>query len=98
MKMIKLTYCRTHWSDNDKVLVIDERDKTVLVNLEHIALVSPKRVQGREFGPDGVILTDLHHLRTSIGVGYGLNGVDFICYYITEEAYQNLVKNIEVLG
>lgn len=99
MKMIKLTYCKTHWTDDDsRMLIIDEKNKTVLVNLENIATVSPEPVVGREFGSNGTVLADLHFVRTSVGVGCGLNGVDFISFYITEEAYQNLVKNIEVIG
>jgi len=43
-----------------------------------------------EYAPKNV-----HLLNTNAGVGLGLNGVDFKCYFITEESYSRLIAALD---
>ena len=99
MKMIRLNYCKTHWTDDYKQLIIDEKDKSILVNIDLIAAVSPDEVRGYETDSSGrIFIRHLYYVRTAVPVGRGLNGVDYLSYYVTEETYKKIIENIECVN
>jgi len=94
MKLITLTYHDTKFTDDWKKLLIRGDAKRLLVNVELIASISPTPVEG-SLGGD--VTKNLYYVKTAIPNGRGLNGIDYSSYYVTEETYQKLVKNIEIL-
>ena len=94
MKLIALTYHDTQFTDGWKKLLIRGDAKQLLVNVELIASISPTPIEGN-LGGD--VTKNLHYVKTMIPTGRGINGVDYSSYYVTEESYQKLVKNIEIL-
>ena len=96
MKMIQLNYCKAHWTDDRKELFVDEKDKSILVNLDYIATVSPEAVQGRAIDKNGITLIALHYVRTTIPYSRSTNGIDYYGCYVTEETYKKIIENVEV--
>ena len=94
MKLIKLACYDTQWTADCKDLMIRSEVKEFLVNLELITTVSPRPVVGHS-GRDCI---NLHYVKTSIPNGRGINGVDYSSYYVTEETYQKIIENVEVIG
>lgn len=94
MKLIKITHYDTQWSSDYKDLMIHSEAKEFFINLEFITTVSPRPVVGHS-GRDCI---NLHYVKTSIPNGRGLNGVDYSSYYVTDETYQKIIENVEVIG
>ena len=98
MKMIEITYRDTKWSDTKvdgryTLLIASPETRKLLVNIDYIASISPTpTIAHKEENTQ-----NLYFVNTQIASGLGLNGVDYHGYYVTEESYQKLVKNIEVL-
>ena len=95
MKMIKIDYYNTRWSDslNTPRLDITSQKKTLLINMDLIASVSPDSVRAISESSKPI---KLHYLNTQIAYGRGINGVDYNSYYVTEETYKRIIKNIEL--
>lgn len=95
MKLIALTFHDTQFTSDWKQLLIRGPAKRLLVNIELIASVSPKPLEGRD---EGYGIKNLHYVKTMIPNGRGINGVDYLGYYVTEETYQKIIENVEVIG
>ena len=100
MKMIEIImYRNTKWSETkdyygNYTLTITSPDKRkLLINMEFIASISPTPIVAHE----GEKTHNVYFINTQIAYGRGINGIDYRGYYITEESYKNLMKNIEVL-
>lgn len=94
MKLIKFTHYDTQWTADWKALMIRSEAKEVLVNLEFIVTVSPNPV----VACDGSTRVNLHYVKTAIPNGRGINGVEYSSYYVTDETYQKIIENVEVIG
>lgn len=92
MKMIQVTYRKAHWTEDRKQLTIDDdKEQTVLMNIDLIATVSPDVVVGRAIDRNGTILVNLHYLRTTIPYNSGTSGIDYCTYWVTESTYKQLL-------
>lgn len=92
MKMIQVTYHKAHRTEDWKQLIIDDdKEQMVLMNIDHIATVSPNAVKGLATDKNGTTLVDLHYLRTTIPYNNGTGGIDYCTYWVTEDTYKKLI-------
>lgn len=91
MKMVQITYRKAHRTEDWNQLVIDSKEQTVLMNIDHIATVSSNAETGRATDRNGTTLVDLHYLRTTIPYNNGTSGIDYCTYWVTEDTYKKLI-------
>ena len=93
MKMIQVTYRKAHRTEDWKqqLIIDDDKEQTVLINIDLIASVSPDAVVGRATDRNGTKLIDLHYLRTTIPYNNGMSGIDYCTYWVTEDTYKKLI-------
>ena len=91
MKMIQVNFRKAHWTEDRMQLIIDDKEETVLMNIDLIADVSPNAVPGQAIDKSGTTLVDLHYLRTTIPYNNGMGGIDYCTYWVTEDTYKKLI-------
>ena len=91
MKMVQITDRKAHRTEDWNQLVIDGKEQTVLMNIDHIATVSSDAETGRATDRNGTTLVDLHYLRTTIPYNNGTSGIDYCTYWVTEDTYKKLI-------
>lgn len=92
MKMIQVTYRKAHRTEDWKqqLIIDDDKEQTVLINIDLIATVSPNAVKGLATDRNGTTLVDLHYLRTTIPYNTGTDGIDYCTYWVTKDTYKKI--------
>ena len=103
--MVRIEFYRTGWDGNNTKFFLDEGDKpsSCLIDVDAIQAIDDVPTTNEVYNHDSRYSSDKHvptkmyFVRTSIGVGRGINGVDFKSFWVTEDTYKKLLTMVEVI-